>query len=224
MGLPIARLEFIDEVCAEAFNNYAGLSLPHCPHLMVEFHGDTDGVNDAQAAFSQIAQDFNATQYQHANRSEDRTALWKMRQHALYAVKSLQPTALAMITDVCVPISKLDQAMKEAQALIKASDLMGPIFGHVGDGHFHAVLLFENDNVKQLNMAQKLSDNIGKIAISLGGTISGENGIGAGKLHLMEAQHGDAWGLMGDIKSTLDPKGILNPGKVTPPQTPLLIH
>ncbi|WP_371171014.1 FAD-binding oxidoreductase [Aliiroseovarius sp. 2305UL8-7] len=216
MGVPMARIEFVDAASARAFNGYAGTDMPDCPHLLVEFHGSPTAVTEASQSFGEIAEEFGATGYEHATRTEDRNALWKLRHHAYYAVLALRPGARAVVTDICVPISKLAQAVEETRADIAASGLLGPILGHVGDGNFHATLLIEQGNASELATAKELARRMSDRALSMGGTITGEHGVGMGKLNLMEAEHGAAWQLMGDIKSVLDPTGILNPGKLVP--------
>ncbi|UWQ15643.1 FAD-binding protein [Aliiroseovarius sp. M344] len=216
MGIPMARIEFVDADTARAFNGYAGTDMPECPHLLVEFHGSPAAVAEASEGFGKIVKDFGATGYQHATRTEDRNALWKIRHHAYYAVLSLRPGARAVVTDICVPISKLAQAVEETQLDIIASGLLGPILGHVGDGNFHAILLIEDGNEAEKATAKALATRMSDRAIAMGGTITGEHGIGMGKLDLMETEHGAAWSVMGDIKSALDPTGILNPGKLVP--------
>lgn len=216
MGIPMARIEFVDANTARAFNSYAGTTMPECPHLLVEFHGSPTAVSEANESFAEIAADFGATGYQHATKTEDRNALWKIRHHAFYAVLSLRPGARAVVTDICVPISKLAQAVEDTRADIKASGLMGPILGHVGDGNFHAILLIEDGNDTEKAIAKDLATQMSARALSMGGTITGEHGIGMGKLNLMQDEHGPAWAVMGDIKTALDPKGILNPGKLVP--------
>ncbi|UWQ06159.1 FAD-binding oxidoreductase [Aliiroseovarius crassostreae] len=217
MGIPVARIEFLDEASTGAINRYAGLDLPLCPHLFVEFHGSDNAVADAVQDFSDIAEDFGATGFESATRTEDRNRLWKIRHNAFYALTALKPGAKAMVTDICVPISKLAQAVEETRQDIAASHMPGPILGHVGDGNFHAILLLEEGNKEDWTTAKALVKRMADRAISLGGTITGEHGVGMGKLGLMEAEHGPAWGVMGTLKQALDPKGILNPGKLVPP-------
>ena len=214
MGIPMARIEFVDAAVAAAFNGYAGSDLPLVPHLMVEFHGsDASAAQDAER-FGEIAQDFGATGFNWATKPEDRTALWTMRHNAHYACLASRPGARALVTDICVPISKLAQAVEETRADIAAASIPGPIVGHVGDGNFHAILLFNEDDGRERNEALKLSGKMVERALAMGGTATGEHGIGIGKLDYMTAEHGDGWQVMGDIKRALDPKNILNPGKV----------
>ncbi|MGC8202942.1 FAD-binding oxidoreductase [Aliiroseovarius sp. PTFE2010] len=214
MGIPMARIEFVDATMAKAFNDYAGASFPEDPHLMVEFHGSDAGVKDDSARFAEIIADFNGDGFEVAQKPEDRTALWAMRHNGYYAALALRPGAKALTTDVCVPISRLAEAVEETRAEIDESFLEGPILGHVGDGNFHACLLFEPDRPEEMAEVKRLSRNMAQRALRLGGTITGEHGIGMGKTDLMEAEHGAAWDVMGDLKRALDPDGIMNPGKL----------
>ncbi len=132
MGIPVARIEFLDVESTDAINRYAGTDLPLCPHLFVEFHGSDNTVADAAQEFAEIADDFGATGMESATRTEDRNRLWKIRHNAFYALTALKPGAKAMVTDICVPISKLAQAVEETRADIAASNMLGPILGHVG--------------------------------------------------------------------------------------------
>ena len=214
MGIPVARIEFVDADTVAAVNAYSGTELPERPHLFVEFHGSQAGAAEDAARFGEIAEDFGATGIRTATRTEDRTALWTARHHAYWAILGLKPGATAIVTDVCVPISRLAEAVEETRDDIAASTIPGPILGHVGDGNFHAILLVERGNEAELDEAKRLAGRMAERALRLGGTITGEHGIGMGKLAYMEAEHGPAWEVMGEIKRALDPAGILNPGKV----------
>jgi len=215
-GLPAARIEFVDTATVDAVNAYGDLAIPRLPHLLFEFHGDTDSV-------TQYAQDFQALCHENggqdcafSNQTEDRTALWAMRHDAYYAIRALHEGARAIVTDICVPLSKLAQAVSETQHDIEQSGLQGPILGHMGDGNFHAILLVDPDHPTHLDTARALSDRMAERALALGGTCTGEHGVGLGKRKFMSAEHGAAWSVMGAIKSSLDPKGLFNPGKLVP--------
>lgn len=214
MGLPMARIEFLDADAVRAVNAYSGSEVRETPHLFVEFHGSQASVAEDAERFGEIVADFGASGVEVATKPEDRSALWTMRHHAYWACLGLKPGATAVVTDVCVPISHLAQAVEETQADIAASIIDGPILGHVGDGNFHAILLVDPAQPAELEAAKSLAARMNERALRLGGTVTGEHGIGMGKLAYMEAQHGDAWDVMTDIKTALDPKGILNPGKV----------
>ncbi len=214
MGIPMARIEFVDEISARAFNAYSGASMPEAPHLMVEFHGSGASVPEDVARFREIAEEAGATGFDWATREEDRKRLWTMRHNAHYACLALRPGARALVTDICVPISRLAQAVEETRADIEASPVVGAMIGHVGDGNFHAELLFDEADAAERDAVMRLSGRMVERALRLGGTSTGEHGIGVGKLDYMGLEHGPAWGVMAEIKRALDPANILNPGKV----------
>ncbi len=214
IGVPMARIEFVDPATAAAFNRYASANMPEAPHLMIEFHGSPASVAEDAKRFGEIAADFGGTEFRWSDRPEDRNALWKMRHDAYYACLSLRPGARAVVTDICVPISALAEAVEQTRADIEASPLQGPILGHVGDGNFHAILLVDPADKADMAEAQRLAGRMSDRALALGGTISGEHGIGIGKLDYMEKEHGTAWSVMADLKRALDPHNILNPGKM----------
>lgn len=216
IGLPMARIEFLDADSVKAVNLYSGSEFPLKPHLFVEFNGSEQAVSEQVDLFGEIVHDFGGSDFNWATKAEDRTALWTMRHHAYWACLALRKGAKAVVTDICVPISKLAQAVEETAEDIKASPLDGPILGHVGDGNFHAILLVDPDNVAEIKEAKRLAHLMAERALKLGGTITGEHGIGMGKKSLMTEEHGEAWAMMGAIKAALDPKNILNPGKLVP--------
>ncbi|WP_428548488.1 FAD-binding oxidoreductase [Profundibacter sp.] len=216
MGIPMARIEFIDADTTRACNAYSGTDLPEVPHLLVEFHGSDAGVAEQAERFGEIVQDMGGTGFKWSAKTEERNALWDMRHKAYYACVALRKGATAVVTDVCVPISRLAQAVEETRADIAASPIPGPILGHVGDGNFHAILLVEPGNDEEMKVAKNLSNRMVERALEMGGTATGEHGIGMGKLDYMQAEHGDGWQVMGEIKSALDRNGTLNPSKVVP--------
>ncbi|HHX89771.1 MAG TPA: FAD-binding protein [Paracoccus sp.] len=215
-GIPMARIEFVDQAAATAFNAQSQAGWPDAPHLMVEFHGSTEGVSEQAARFGEIATDFGGTGFRWASQSEERSALWAMRHNAYRAVLAAYPGSAPVTTDICVPISRLAQAVEETAAEIAASGIPGPIVGHVGDGNFHALLLPRAGDPAQWETAQKLAANMAERALRLGGTVSGEHGIGLGKTKYMQAEHGEGWAVMAAIKAALDPDGMMNPGKLLP--------
>ena len=214
MGIPMARIEFVDAATARAFNIHAGAALPEVPHLMVEFHGSERGAAEDAERFGEIANGHGATGFDWAVKPEDRTRLWRMRHNAAYACMALRPGARSLVTDICVPISRLAEAVNATRADIDASPLEGPILGHVGDGNFHAVILFDEASDAERTEALRLSGRMVDRALAMGGTATGEHGIGVGKLDYMDAEHGPAWGTMATLKRALDPQNILNPGKM----------
>jgi D-lactate dehydrogenase (cytochrome) len=216
MGIPVARIEFACQDTARAFNAYAGTDMALKPHLLVEFHGSPQSTAEDAERFAEIAADHGASPFKWSSKAEERNALWAMRHNGYYAILALKPGYRALVTDMCVPISELARAVEETQRDIAESSLDGPILGHMGDGNFHAILLMDPENPDNLDEAKSLSYRMAHRALRLGGTVTGEHGIGVGKLPFMEAEHGPAWSVMQGIKASLDPKGILNPGKMVP--------
>lgn len=218
IGIPMARIEFVDAATAAAFNSYAGSNLPECPHLMVEFHGSDGGVREQAESFGDIVADHGGKGFEWAIKAEDRTALWTMRHNAHYACMASRPGCRAIVTDICVPISRLADAVNETRADLAAHNVTGPILGHVGDGNFHAILLFDEADPDEVARAEKVAHRMVTRALDMGGTATGEHGIGIGKLRYMAAEHGPAWAVMGKLKTALDPHNIMNPGKLVPPR------
>ena len=215
-GIPMARIEFVDADTARAFNMQAGTALPEAPHLMVEFHGSPGAVREDAERFGEIARDLGARGFDWATTAEDRARLWRMRHGAYHACLALRPGATGVVTDVCVPMSHLPAAVHAAAEDIASEGLLGPIVGHVGDGNFHSLLLIEPGNADELAAAKRIALRMAERAIAVGGTITGEHGVGIGKRGLMQAEHGEGWQVMGAIKAALDPGNILNPGKLVP--------
>lgn len=215
-GIPMARIEFVDGDAARAFNQFSGGHLREQPHLMVEFHGAPVSVQDDARKFGELAAEFGGEGFDWATTPEARAALWRMRHGAYRACLALRPGATAVVTDVCVPMSHLAEAVAAAAADIRAEGLVGPMVGHVGDGNFHSQLLIMPDDKAELAAAKRVATRMAERALAVGGTITGEHGVGIGKRPLMAAQHGPAIGVMAAIKAALDPTGIMNPGKVIP--------
>ena len=217
MGIPIARIEFLDAASVAAVNAYSKTDMPVQPHLMVEFHGSEMGAKEQVERFGELVEDFGGHGFKWSAKTEERNALWDARHKAYWAILASRPGYKAVVTDMCVPISRLAEAVAETQKDIADAGLQGPILGHVGDGNFHAILLLDPANPDDLTRAKEVSHRMAERALALGGTITGEHGVGMGKLSLMPAEHGDAWDVMGAIKTAMDPKGILNPGKIVRP-------
>ena len=215
-GLPMAKIELLDEMMVRGFNAYADAGLPEVPHLFLEFHGTPAGVEEQSDTFDAIAEDFGATDYAAASSPEERSALWAMRENAHYASAALGTGRHIWPTDVCVPISRLAEAVVAAQRDAREAGLTCTIVGHVGDGNFHAGLSVDPQDADEMARAKAFTDRLGETALALGGTVSGEHGIGIGKQAFMDREHGAAVGYMRAIKRAFDPKGILNPGKMLP--------
>ena len=218
-GISMARIEFLDGPTIRALNRADGTgldggTLPEVPHLFVEFHGSETQVAEEAQRFGDLAAEYGADGFAWSARAEERARLWRMRHNAAHAIKALRPGHLAVVTDLCVPISRLAEAVEETRSDIAASGLDGPMLGHVGDGNLHAVLLVDPASGAERDTAKRLADRMAERALRLGGTITGEHGVGTGKLALMEAEHGPAWDVMAALKRSLDPHNLLNPGKV----------
>ncbi|MDF1854373.1 FAD-linked oxidase C-terminal domain-containing protein [Pseudooceanicola sp.] len=217
MGIPMARMEFIDAASVRAVNAYAQMALPELPHLLVEFHGSDSAVAEQAESFGALVADHGGMGFEWAARAEDRAALWHMRHNAYYAILAARPGCRSIVTDVCVPISRLAEAVEATIADLAAHGVNGPILGHVGDGNFHAILMFDPSDADERDQALAAAARMVDRALEMGGTATGEHGIGIGKRGYMQREHGEAWQVMGALKATLDPLGILNPGKLVPP-------
>lgn len=217
-GLPMARIELVDEMMVRGFNLSGDAGLPEKPHLFLEFHGTPAGVAEQAATFAEIAEDFGATGFAKADRPEDRSRLWALRHGAHYANSALEPGKRTLATDVCVPISKLAEAVTAAQRKSRDLGLTCTIVGHVGDGNFHCGVRVDPEDADELKKVKGFVNELNDLALSLGGTVSGEHGIGIGKQAYMTREHGAALGYMRALKQAYDPRGILNPGKLLPPE------
>jgi len=215
-GIPMARIEFVDGDAARAFNQSSGSHMREQPHLMVEFTGSPASVREDAQKFGELAAEFGGEGFDWATTPEERAALWRMRHGAYRACLALRPGATAVVTDVCVPMSQLPEQVAAAAADIKAEGLLGPMVGHVGDGNFHSQLLIMPGDAEELAAAKRVATRMAERALAVGGTITGEHGVGVGKHPLMRAQHGEAIGVMAAIKQALDPDNIMNPGKLIP--------
>ncbi|MFZ3032522.1 MAG: FAD-linked oxidase C-terminal domain-containing protein [Parvibaculum sp.] len=213
-GLPMARIEFLDEVQVAACNAYSKLALPETPLLLVEFHGSEASVAEQSERFGEIVAEHGGGDFQWATLAEDRTKLWEARHNALYASLALKPGRRGLITDVCVPISNLAEAVRGTKEDLAKSSIVAPMVGHVGDGNFHLIMLIDPDNPEELAEAQRIHDRMVLRALSLDGTCTGEHGIGEGKIEFLAAEHGEGIAVMRAIKQALDPQNILNPGKM----------
>ncbi|MCJ9754035.1 FAD-binding protein [Neorhizobium sp. BETTINA12A] len=213
-GIPVARIEFLDEVAVEAANRHAGLTLKLAPTLFLEFHGSPRWVEEQSNTVREIADEFGGSDFEWSTRTEDRERLWKARHETIYSNQTLRPGCKAFTTDVCVPISRLAEAVLAAREDIDNSFVMGKIIGHVGDGNFHVGYLIKPEIPEELAEAERLAERLYQRAMDMGGTFSGEHGIGISKLKYLRREHGDAVDMMNAIKAAIDPKGIMNPGKL----------
>ncbi|MBC8012702.1 MAG: FAD-binding protein [Methyloceanibacter sp.] len=214
MGLPLARIELLDEVQIRACNAYSHLALPETPTLFLEFHGTASGAREQVEAFAEIARAEGGGEFAYAERQEDRTRLWQARHDAYWAARGLKPGAEVLSTDVCVPISALAACVTATRQDIDRLGLLAPIVGHVGDGNFHVMPLIDPANQEERRQVQAFLDRLVERALSFGGTCTGEHGIGQGKINYLAAEHGRGVEVMAAIKKALDPLNILNPGKI----------
>jgi D-lactate dehydrogenase (cytochrome) len=213
-GLPVARIELLDEEMVKAVNAYSQLDLPQTPLLLLEFHGTESGVVEQAEIFGMLSDDHGGTGYQATTTAEERNRLWKARHDAYWAMLQYRPGAQGVATDVCVPISRLAEAVTAAQDKARTLGLVVLTVGHVGDGNFHATPLVDMSDAGEVARAAEFISWLNDLAISMNGTCTGEHGIGQGKKTYLRRELGDAVDFMGGIKTALDPKGILNPGKV----------
>ena len=213
MGLPVARIELVDSEHVKAFNAYSKLDLKVTPTLFLEFHGTEASAREQAETFAAIAEDLGGGPYSMAVKEEDRQKLWQARHDAFWATKSLMPGKESFSTDVCVPISKLAECVTETQADLAANNLYGPIVGHVGDGNFHVVLYCDRKDEAEVARVKQVYTRLIDRAIEMGGTCTGEHGIGTGKRAYLEKEHGPALGFMRAVKAAFDPHNIMNPGK-----------
>jgi len=217
IGIPVARIELLDDVQMDACIRYSKLEgFAAMPTLFFEFHGTPSGVREQTEAMQAISDEYGGSAYQWATQPEDRTRLWKARHSAYYAALALQPGAMGFATDACVPISRLADCILETKADVETSGLVAPIVGHVGDGNFHLVVLFDPNDASQRERAEGLAKAVSLRAISMGGTCTGEHGIGWHKLDVLAQEHGESVDLMRAVKHALDPLNIMNPGKTVP--------
>jgi D-lactate dehydrogenase (cytochrome) len=215
-GVPIARIELVDEVQMQALNKFSDLGLAEQPTLFFEFHGTAAGVAEQIETVRAISDDFGGRDFDWASRPEDRSKLWQARHDAHYANMQLRPGAKAWPTDVCVPISRLADCIAETRRDIDESGLLAPIVGHVGDGNFHVDMVLDPDNAEELSRAVELNERLVARALEMEGTCTGEHGVGYGKIDKLAAEHGDALDVMRGLKQTIDPLNLMNPGKVVP--------
>jgi len=214
-GLPVARIELLDTLVVKALNNYSKLDLPEGPLLLLEFHGSDASVAEQAETFGMLAEEEGGTGYQATATLEERNKLWQARHDAYWAMLALRPGCKAVATDVCVPISRLAEAVTASEAKANELGLIAPVVGHAGDGNFHASLLLDMENAEEVAKAEHFVSWLNDMAISMDGTCTGEHGIGQGKRpYLVKELGADTIAVMGAIKKALDPQNIMNPGKI----------
>ena len=215
LGVPVARIELLDEVQVDAVNRYSHLAYPLRPTLFFEFHGTSGAAvaEHAQAA-QEIASEQGGSGFEWSATPEERTRLWQARHSAFYAAVALRPGGRPWTTDVCVPISRLAECILDTRRDVQASGLVAPLMGHVGDGNFHLVFVIDPGDPAELAAAADVNGRLVRRAQAMGGTCTGEHGVGLGKIEYLPGEHGAALDVMRAIKRALDPHDLMNPGKM----------
>src|SRR5215467_11412897 len=213
-GIPVARIELLDEAQIDAINNYSKLDHKVAPTLFFEFHGTPSGVAEQVDIVKDIAGEHGGDDFRWAATSEARSKLWQARHDAYYAALALRPGSKGLATDVCVPISRLAECITETKQDLMQSPIQYALVGHVGDGNFHLVFIIDPDRPEEVAEASRLNDLMVARALAMEGTSTGEHGVGYGKMDFLIAEHGAAIDVMRAVKKALDPEGILNPGKI----------
>ncbi|OUS38925.1 FAD-binding oxidoreductase [Rhodobacterales bacterium 56_14_T64] len=213
-GIPVARIELLDEMSVKAANAYSKLELPETPLLLLEFHGSEASVAEQAETFASIAEEFGGFDIATTSTTEERNKLWQARHDMYWAGLQIRPGAKGITTDVCVPISRLAECVGAAQEKAASLGLISTIVGHVGDGNFHALLLIDMDDAEECSRADDFVSWLNHLAISMDGTCSGEHGIGQGKRPYLKVELGETTRYMAAIKVALDPDNIMNPGKI----------
>ena len=217
MGIPVARIELLDEVQVDAINRYSDFDYALKPTLFFEFHGTEAWVKEQAEMVKEISTEEGGSDFQWSTLEQEKQKLWEARHNAYYAGLALRPGSKGWATDVCVPISRLADCILETRSDIEESGLVVPLVGHVGDGNFHLLfLIYPENEEEELKLYQPLNDRLVERALRMGGTCTGEHGIGSGKIKYMEAEHGDSLDLMRQIKQAFDPDNLMNPGKMLP--------
>ena len=217
LGIPVVRCELLDAMTMKACMSYSKLTgYAEKPTLFFEFHGTPNAVKEHAEQVAQISDDHGGGAFRWATRADERSALWKARHDGYFAGLALAPGKQAMATDACVPISRLAECIEETQRDIDESGLLAPILGHVGDGNFHLIILCDPEDAEEVRRGKELNARLVDRALAMGGTCSGEHGIGRGKREFLAREHGEGVEIMRRIKQALDPGNVMNPGKVLP--------
>ena len=217
LGIPVARIEIIDEQQLEIVNRYSKTNYPLAPTLFFEFHGISEAaVREQAAAVQDLARENGALAFTWASTPEERATLWQARHNVLYATIASRPGAKPWTSDVCVPISHLSACILETQDDLRRANIVAPLVGHAGDGNFHLIFMVDPDNEAELDAVKAANQRLVERALRFGGTCTGEHGVGVGKLKYLREEHGDSLEAMRAIKRALDPDDIMNPGKLVP--------
>jgi D-lactate dehydrogenase (cytochrome) len=213
-GVPVARIELLDEAQIDAINKYSKLDHRVAPTLFFEFHGTPAGVAEQAESVKAIAAEHDGDDFRWATSPEARSKLWQARHDAYYAALALRPGSKGWPTDVCVPISRLAECIAETKRDLAQSRIPSALAGHVGDGNFHLIFMIDPQCPEEIAEASRLNDRMVNRALEMEGTCTGEHGIGYGKMDFLAAEHGEAISVMRSIKRALDPGDIMNPGKI----------
>jgi D-lactate dehydrogenase (cytochrome) len=213
-GIPIARVELLDDRSIKQVNIYNQTAYHEQPTLFMEFHGNEAGIKADVALAQDLADSEGCIQFEYETDSKKKAQLWEARHNLTYAFYHAFPGRKNMSTDVCMPFSKLPDAISYASSLLESFELPGSVLGHVGDGNFHTLLMINPNDPVELEKAHTVNRKIVEYAIECGGTATGEHGIGLGKIDYLYKEHASSIHLMKMIKDTYDPLGILNPGKM----------
>jgi D-lactate dehydrogenase (cytochrome) len=214
LGIPLARVEILDDMQMKAVNLYSKLDYPEVTTLFFEFHGSPAHVAEQIAVTSELASANGGGEFSWSNLPEERSRLWKARHEAYYAAVALRPGGIGWATDVCVPISRLAECISKTKADLECCPVPATILGHVGDGNFHVVFSIDPNADEEMRQVEQINARLVERALAMDGTCTGEHGIGLGKQQWLEAELGEAVELMRTIKRALDPKNLLNPGKI----------
>ncbi len=213
-GIPVARIELLDEVQLDAVNRHSHLDLPVMPTLLLEFHGSEASVKEQAEEFGALAREHRGTSFRWETDPTARNELWRARHDAYYAALALRPGSRGWVTDVCVPISRLAECILATKEDLAGSPLVAPLVGHVGDGNFHLAILVDPAQPEELDEARRLNDRLIARALAMDGTCTGEHGVGLGKRRYLVDEHGEGVDAMRQVKRALDPLDIMNPGKI----------
>ncbi len=214
LGVPVARIELLDSLSVKALNAYSKLDLPETPMLIMEFHGSDASVAEQAQTVESIAKEYQGSSFRWSSDAGEQKKLWRARHDAAYAIRALRTNGQIWATDACVPISSLADCIEETLKDIKASNIIAPILGHVGDGNFHLCMLVDHQNQNEVADAEALHARMIDRVIAMEGTCTGEHGVGYGKREFLRQELGNSVDVMADIKHALDPQNILNPGKI----------
>ena len=215
LGVPIARCEFVDSMAIRALNHYSKTGLSEQPHLFFEFHGSESGVREQVAVVQALAQDGGGAQFQWSGTPEERTRLWEARHNVYFAALQLRPGCRSVVTDVCVPMSRLADCVTQTAQDLQQSGILAPMVGHVGDGNFHVQMLVDANLPAEVEGAEALNARLVQRALAMDGTCTGEHGVGLHKQGFLVDELGPAAvAVMRQIKQAMDPHNLLNPGKI----------